>query len=168
MDLASDAPVNSPTAGPKHVTRCQVVTTDLISSANTQVSCSMRARRSRKDRPCDHCRLMKQLCRIVVHGESCSLCQKARKSCTFAGPPPERWRGSDEGNSSWRGLEPHETSGLSLAAQACEPRESRSPAAGRKAATGTGVLNGFLDSLMGQLQDVGRTQLAAVHAGLCK
>lgn len=46
--------------------------------------------RSRKDRPCDHCRRLKHTCRITIRGQPCSNCQKTDRQCTFNAPPVKR------------------------------------------------------------------------------
>lgn len=60
--------------------------------AETKLSHSLRARRSRKDRPCDRCRRMKQLCHIPVRGEACTLCKRTNRACTFVSTPTTRRR----------------------------------------------------------------------------
>lgn len=55
---------------------------------------SLRPRRSRKDRPCDHCRKAKRNCVIVVRGEACTHCSKAGRECSFNAPPLNRHRKS--------------------------------------------------------------------------
>ena len=56
---------------------------------------SLRKPRSRKDRPCDHCRRLKHTCSIVVRGEPCTNCVKGRRRCTFIEPPLPRHRKLD-------------------------------------------------------------------------
>jgi hypothetical protein len=54
----------------------------------------VRAPKSRKDRPCDHCRRLKHSCKIVIRGEPCTNCLKGRRECTFDKPAPKRTRTS--------------------------------------------------------------------------
>lgn len=53
---------------------------------------SLRPKRSRKDRPCDHCRRSKRSCLITVRGQSCENCAKSGRECSFVGPPLNRHR----------------------------------------------------------------------------
>jgi hypothetical protein len=46
--------------------------------------------RSRKNRPCDHCRKSKSRCSIGPAGPPCSQCGETRKACTFDLAPPIR------------------------------------------------------------------------------
>ncbi|GAA5847822.1 hypothetical protein JCM9279_006649 [Rhodotorula babjevae] len=50
-----------------------------------------RAKRSRRDRPCDNCRAKHQ-CDIPVRGEPCKTCKSRSKTCTFLDPPTARVR----------------------------------------------------------------------------
>jgi hypothetical protein len=56
------------------------------------VNSSLRAKRSRKDRPCDHCRRLKHACKIIARGEPCDNCVRGQRACTFDGPPLSRLR----------------------------------------------------------------------------
>jgi hypothetical protein len=53
---------------------------------------SARLPKSRKDRPCDHCRRLKHTCEITIRGRPCANCVKGRKDCTFDRPAPKRQR----------------------------------------------------------------------------
>ncbi|TKA53416.1 hypothetical protein B0A53_04402 [Rhodotorula sp. CCFEE 5036] len=53
---------------------------------------SGRARRSRRDRPCDLCRRQKHICVIPVRGDPCKACQSRKRPCTFDDPPTTRVR----------------------------------------------------------------------------
>lgn len=53
---------------------------------------SLRAKRSRKDRPCDHCRISKRSCHIAVRGQACEHCARAGRECSFRAPPLNRHR----------------------------------------------------------------------------
>lgn len=55
---------------------------------------SLRAKRSRKDRPCDHCRVSKRSCHIAVRGQACEHCARAGRECSFRAPPLNRHRKS--------------------------------------------------------------------------
>ncbi|BEJ11139.1 hypothetical protein CspHIS471_0105610 [Cutaneotrichosporon sp. HIS471] len=55
---------------------------------------NLRAKRSRKDRPCDHCRVSKRSCHIAVRGEACEHCARAGRECSFRAPPLNRHRKS--------------------------------------------------------------------------
>ncbi|GAA6033326.1 hypothetical protein JCM8097_006694 [Rhodosporidiobolus ruineniae] len=57
----------------------------------TQPTEAGRAKRSRRDRPCDLCRIKHQ-CIIPVRGEPCKACQSRSKPCTFEAPPVIRIR----------------------------------------------------------------------------
>lgn len=54
------------------------------------LTCSVRPKRSRKDRPCDHCRRLKHTCNITVRGSRCANCVKGNRDCTFTGPSVAR------------------------------------------------------------------------------
>ncbi|TXT07091.1 hypothetical protein VHUM_03261 [Vanrija humicola] len=64
---------------------------------------SLRPRRSRKDRPCDHCRRSKRSCHIAVRGQACAQCAKSGRDCSFVGPPVIRHRKAASSSSAMAG-----------------------------------------------------------------
>lgn len=72
--------------------------------------CSLRPRRSRKDRPCDRCRRSKRSCHITVRGQACEHCRKAGRECSFIAPPLNRHRQrstSPDGDARPHDVSPH-------------------------------------------------------------
>ena len=66
-------------------------TTDTVSPQRIEaVPTQGRARRSRKDRPCDLCRKGKSRCSIGPSGPPCTQCLETGKRCTFDAAPPVR------------------------------------------------------------------------------
>ncbi|WWD18260.1 hypothetical protein CI109_102710 [Kwoniella shandongensis] len=51
-----------------------------------------RAIRSKKNRPCDHCRKQKHMCNIPASGPPCVGCEARNTTCTFVLPPTHRKR----------------------------------------------------------------------------
>ncbi|GAA5927420.1 hypothetical protein JCM10213_003464 [Rhodosporidiobolus nylandii] len=73
-----------------------------VGAAGTQSEAG-RSKRSRRDRPCDVCRL-KQQCSIPVKGEACKTCKARGKACTFEAPPAVRNRKPKEAELPTSGL----------------------------------------------------------------
>ncbi|KAK8853022.1 hypothetical protein IAR55_003723 [Kwoniella newhampshirensis] len=53
---------------------------------------SGRARRSKKNRPCDYCRKQKHMCNIPARGPPCVGCEARNMACTYILPPTQRKR----------------------------------------------------------------------------
>ncbi|GAA5854884.1 hypothetical protein JCM8547_004109 [Rhodosporidiobolus lusitaniae] len=65
---------------------------DTADGGAAQPSEAGRAKRSRRDRPCDLCRRQKHQCIIPVKGEPCKTCRTRNRPCTFDAPPVVRIR----------------------------------------------------------------------------
>ena len=61
-----------------------------ISSIRTTTPNNGRPLRSRRNRPCDHCRRAKARCTIDARGPPCLLCSETDRQCTFDAAPPAR------------------------------------------------------------------------------
>lgn len=60
------------------------------SSVRSTTVAAGRPPRSRRNRPCDHCRRVKTRCTVDEHGPPCLQCSKTERECTFDAAPPAR------------------------------------------------------------------------------
>ncbi|CDR36396.1 RHTO0S02e01596g1_1 [Rhodotorula toruloides] len=91
MDDRTASSVNGISTGPVASTSTAGLqqSTEQLLETSSQAG---RAKRSRRDRPCDTCRRQKHMCVIAIKGQPCRACAARSRPCTFLDPPTARVR----------------------------------------------------------------------------